>query len=125
MPAGEFALRVDVLRLGGAARATLCAAALAVAALGGGCARFGPAAPEGAGPARTPEALLAQTAPPTPAPETAVVESPLPQPEGFVADFAEVIDAETEGALEAKLKQLKERVNIELAVATVETTGGR
>ena len=118
-------MRVDVLRLGRGARAALCVAALAPAALGVGCARFGPATPEGGAAARTPEALLAQTATPTPAPEAAVVESPLPPPDGFVADFAEVIDDKTEGVLEAKLKQLKERVNIELAVATVETTGGR
>ena len=117
-------MRVDVSKLKAAANVALCAAALALAALGGGCAR-GPAAPEGGGPARQPEALIAQTARPTPAQNVDVVESPLPPPKGFVNDFAGVIDDRTEGVLEAKLKQLKERVNIEVAVATVETTGGR
>ena len=64
----------------------------------------------------------AQPARPAPAPaETA----PLPPPKGFVNDFAEVIDAQTEGALEARLGRLKERAKIEMAVATVETTGGQ
>lgn len=109
-------MRVDALRLRAAANAALCAAALSLAALGHGCAR---------GPARQPEPLLAQTASPTPAQSVNAVESPLPPPGGFVGDFAGVIDARTEEALEAELRQLKERVSIELAVATVETTGGR
>jgi uncharacterized membrane protein YgcG len=106
-------LRVDALRLKGAA---LCAAACVLAALGQGCA---------VGPAQQPAALLARTASPTPAQNLDIVESPLPQPKGFVGDFAEVIDAKTEGVLEAKLKLLKKRANIELAVATVETTGDK
>jgi uncharacterized membrane protein YgcG len=109
-------LRVDASRLRAAANAAFCAAALALAALGEGCA---------GGPARQPEALVAQNASPTPAQNVAAVESPLPPPEGFVSDLAEVIDDGTEVALEAKLKQLKARANIEVAVATVETTGGR
>ncbi len=118
-------LRVDASGFKAVAKAALCAAALALAAPGGGCAR-GPAAPEGGGPARPAEALVGQNAQPTPAPNINGVESPLPPPpEGFVGDFAEVIDAQTEEALEAKLKQLKERAKIELGVATVETTGGR
>lgn len=114
-------MRVDALRLKAATKLSLCAAALSLAALGGGCAR-GPSTPD---PARQPEPPLAQNARPAPAPNTTAVESPLPPPQGHVGDFAEVIDARTEGVLEAKLKQLKERVNIELVVATVETTGGR
>lgn len=116
-------MRVDGLRLRAATNARLCAAVLSLTVLGGGCQR-GPVAPEG-GPARPPEALLGQTARPTPAQHIAVGESPLPPPQGFVGDFAEIIDARTEGILEAKLKQLKERANVEIAVATVETTGGR
>ncbi len=117
-------MRVDASRFKAVTNAALCAAALALAALGGGCAR-GPSAPEGGGPARTAEALVGQTAQPTPAQNIDIVQSPLPTPQGMVGDFAEVIDAQTEEALEAKLKQLKERANIEIGVATVETTGGR
>jgi uncharacterized protein len=53
------------------------------------------------------------------------VQSPLPAPTGFVNDYAKVVGAETRAALEAKLARLKERARVELAVATVETTGGR
>jgi uncharacterized membrane protein YgcG len=109
-------LRVDASRFKAVVNAAVCAAALALAALGGGCAR---------GPAQQAETLVGQTARPTPAQNSNAVESPLPPPQGFVGDFAEVIDARTEEALEAKLKQLKERAKIEMAVATVETTGGR
>jgi uncharacterized protein len=66
-----------------------------------------------------------QTAQPTPAPTAPAVESPLPPPVGFVNDFANVIDAETESLLEARLRGLKLRAHIEIGVATVETTGGR
>lgn len=52
-------------------------------------------------------------------------QSPLPAPTGFVNDFAKVIGAETKAALEAKLARLKESERIELAVLTVETTGGQ
>ena len=117
-------LRVDLLRLKATANAALWAAALSLAALGHGCVRSAPG-PEG-GPARQPEPLLAQPNRPTPAqPAGPLAASPLPPPKGHVGDFAEVIDAQTEAVLEAKLRQLKERVNVELAVATVETTGGR
>jgi uncharacterized membrane protein YgcG len=116
-------LRIDAFRLRAAASVALCAAVLALAALAGGCLRSA-SAPEG-NTARQPEPLLAQTPQPTPAQATTTVESPLPPPKGHVSDFAEVIDAQTEEVLEAKLRQLKERAYVELAVATVETTGGR
>ena len=116
-------MRVDATRLKAVANAALCAAALSLAALGGGCARA-PSAPESGGPARAPEALLAQPSRPTPASSPAV-ESPLPPPEGFVNDFAEVIDARTESLLEAKFERLKQSARIEFAVVTVETTGAQ
>lgn len=53
------------------------------------------------------------------------VQSPLPAPTGFVNDFAKVIGAETKASLEAKLARLQKRERLELAVATVETTGGQ
>ena len=116
-------MKVDVLSLKAAASATLCAVAFALAALAGGCARSA-SAPEG-NTNRQPEPLLAQTSQPTPAQATPTVESPLPPPKGHVSDFAEVIDERTEEVLEAKLRQLKERAYVEMAVVTVETTGGR
>ena len=52
-------------------------------------------------------------------------QSPLPRPDGFVNDFAKVIDDETQARLESKLTQLKDSSGVEFAVVTVETTGGR
>src|SRR4051794_22076557 len=51
-------------------------------------------------------------------------QSPLPQPTGYVNDFAGVIDGETKNRLEAVLENLKKRADIEVAVVTVKTTGG-
>lgn len=51
--------------------------------------------------------------------------SPLPAPAGHVSDFAKVVDAATKRRLEAKLAALKKSTGVELAVVTVETTGGR
>ena len=53
--------------------------------------------------------------------------SPIPLPTPFtpIVDYANVIDAETEKQLGAIYLNLKERANIEFAVATVDTTGGR
>jgi len=116
-------LRVDVLRLKAVVKASLCAAVLSLAALGGGCARSA-STPEG-GATRQPEPLLAQNTRPATAQASPAAGSPLPSPKGHVSDFAEVIDARAEGVLEAKLRQLKERANVEMAVAIVETTGGR
>src|SRR6266849_7270840 len=47
----------------------------------------------------------------------------LPQPRGYVNDFAEVIDAATEQRLETILANLKERTGIEFFVATVKSVG--
>ncbi len=53
--------------------------------------------------------------------------SPIPVPSPFtpIADYANVIDAETAKKLGAIYLNLKDRANIEFAVATVDTTGGR
>jgi uncharacterized membrane protein YgcG len=119
-------LRVDVSRLKAVANVALCAAALSLTALGGGCGRS-PSAPadgEAAAPsqARPIASLPAQNTRPAPAPSP-LVESPLPPPEGFVNDFADVIDAPTESLLEAKFERLRARARIEFAVVTIETTG--
>src|ERR1044071_7265733 len=46
-----------------------------------------------------------------------------PAPGSYVSDFAGVIDSETKTRLESFLQRLKEKSNIELYVATVESTG--
>jgi uncharacterized protein len=50
---------------------------------------------------------------------------PLPQPFTPVVDTANVIDPDTRSRLETIYKNLKERADIEFAVVTVPTTGGR
>ena len=50
---------------------------------------------------------------------------PLPVPFNPIVDNAHVIDAETRQKLESIYRGLKERANIEYAVVTVDTTGGR
>jgi uncharacterized protein len=51
-------------------------------------------------------------------------ESPLPSPEGYVNDYANVIEEATEGQLEATLGALAQQADsIEFAVVTVPTTG--
>lgn len=50
---------------------------------------------------------------------------PLPVPFNPIVDNANVIDAETRQKLESIYRGLKERANIEYAVVTVDTTGGR
>ena len=57
--------------------------------------------------------------------QTASSPIPLPSPFTPVVDYANVIDAETEQKLGAIYLNLKERGNIEFAVATVDTTGGQ
>jgi uncharacterized membrane protein YgcG len=114
-------MRVNAIGSDAAARAALCAAALALAALVQGCAPR--SAPPGGETAPQTQALLAQSTPvqlATPAPP---VKSPLPTPKGFVNDSARVIDDLAESLLEAKLRDLKARSKIEIGVATVETTG--
>ena len=119
-------MKVVVSRLKTVANVALCAAALSLAALGLGCAR-GHSAPEGGEAAAPSQASLVASTPaqntrPTPAPSPAV-ESPLPPPQGFVNDFANVIDESTEEVLEAKFERLRASQRIEFAVVTVETTG--
>lgn len=62
----------------------------------------------------------------TPAPWSQNV-SPLPDPTGFVNDYAGVIDAATKQDLETKLKNFNNVSNprVEIAVAIVKTTGDR
>jgi uncharacterized protein len=59
--------------------------------------------------------------------QSSSVQSPIPLPSPFtpVVDYAHVIDPETRTKLEAIYRNLKERANIEFAVVTVDTTGGR
>jgi uncharacterized protein len=105
----------------------LCAAALILAALTQGCERRGTSAPAGGESNAPPQAFLAgsaQSQNTRPAPSPAV-ESPLPAPEGFVNDFANVIDERTEELLEAKFEQLQANGRVEFAVVTVETTGAQ
>lgn len=59
----------------------------------------------------------AQTTPPSPV--------PLPVPFNPIVDNARVIDTQTRQRLEQIYRDLKERGNIEYAVLTVDTTGGR
>jgi uncharacterized protein len=51
--------------------------------------------------------------------------SPLPEPTGFVNDFAGVIDPATKSRMETILTNLRDRAQIEFAVVTVRTTGGQ
>jgi uncharacterized membrane protein YgcG len=123
-------VNTDLKRFDAAARAAALAAALATAALAQGCARRDANAPPGGAADVQTRALTAtpspaQAAPPAQTPAAAAAESPLPRPEGHVNDFAGVIDGETRGLLEARLRRLRERANIEMGVATVETTAGR
>ena len=120
-------MRVDVLRLRAAAGVILCAAALTLAALTQGCERRGTSAPAGGESNAPPQAFLAdstQSQNTRPAPSPAV-ESPLPAPEGFVNDFANVIDERTEELLETKFERLRANARVEFAVVTVETTGAQ
>jgi uncharacterized protein len=57
--------------------------------------------------------------------QTATSPIPLPSPFTPVVDHAGVIDPETKQKLESIYLNLKERADIEFAVVTVDTTGGR
>jgi len=57
--------------------------------------------------------------------QTATSPIPLPVPFTPVVDNANVIDPDTRQKLETIYRNLKERADIEFAVATVDTTGGR
>jgi uncharacterized membrane protein YgcG len=70
-----------------------------------------------------------QSDPPTvPRPEEQAAPTPqlprtFPEAKGFVNDFAEVMDIETEQALEARLSKFQEDRKVDIAVATVSSTG--
>lgn len=124
-------MKTGAKRFDWSGRAALCAAALSLAALAQGCGH-GSSAPAAVPPPAGAEARAmfvqpspVKTAQTTPAQASPAAESPLPPPEGFVNDFAEVIDAETERLLEERLARLKARARIEIVVATVETTGAQ
>lgn len=57
--------------------------------------------------------------------QTAQSPIPLPSPFTPVVDYANVIDPETKQKLESIYVNLKQRADIEFAVVTVNTTGGR
>lgn len=98
------------------------AAVFSSAALAAGCAQPPPAA--GLAQAE-PAAQTSPAASPTAAGPCAGLKSPLPAPAAFVSDFANVFDDGRRRQLEDKLARLKRRANVELAVVTVETTGGQ
>jgi uncharacterized protein len=52
-------------------------------------------------------------------------ESPLPKPEGYVNDYANVIDPATRTKMEETLTRLDQQQKIEFSVVTVPTTGDR
>jgi uncharacterized protein len=56
-------------------------------------------------------------------PQTA--QSPLPQPTGYVNDYAGVVDSATKQQLETTLGKLDRQQQIQFAVVTVDTTGDR
>jgi uncharacterized protein len=58
----------------------------------------------------------------TPTASPILVTPRLPSPKGFVNDYANVFDKDAKARLEALLTKLKEKSNIEFAVATVDTT---
>jgi len=52
-------------------------------------------------------------------------QSPLPQPTGYVNDYAHVIDQTTKDRLETTLSNLDRQQQIQFSVVTIDTTGGR
>src|ERR1700716_4270929 len=52
-------------------------------------------------------------------------QSPLPQPTGYVNDYAGVIDSATKTRLETTLGNLDRQQQIQFSVVTVDTTGGQ
>jgi uncharacterized protein len=52
-------------------------------------------------------------------------QSPLPQPTGYVNDFAGVVDAATKARLETTLGNLDRQQQIQFSVVTVDTTAGQ
>jgi uncharacterized protein len=70
-------------------------------------------------------ALLFLTIPASAFAQTATSPIPLPSPFNPIVDNANVVDADTRKKLEAIYLNLKQRADIEFAVVTVDTTGGR
>src|SRR5436309_14093735 len=56
-------------------------------------------------------------------PQTA--QSPLPQPTGYVNDYAGVVDRATRQSLETTLGNLDHQQQIQFSVVTIDTTGGQ
>ncbi len=54
-----------------------------------------------------------------------VPASPLPSPTGYVNDYANVIDPQTQQRMETMLRNLDQRHQIEFSVVAVPTTGGQ
>jgi uncharacterized protein len=52
-------------------------------------------------------------------------QSPLPQPTGYVNDYAKVVDSATKARLETTLGNLDRQQQIQFSVVTVDTTGGQ
>lgn len=52
-------------------------------------------------------------------------QSPLPQPTGYVNDYAGVVDSATKDRLETTLGNLDRQQQIQFSVVTVDTTGGQ
>src|SRR5437764_14027700 len=52
-------------------------------------------------------------------------QSPLPQPTGYVNDYAKVIEKSTKQQLETTLSNLDQQQQIQFSVVTIDTTGGR
>jgi uncharacterized protein len=52
-------------------------------------------------------------------------QSPLPQPTGYVNDYARVIDSATRNRIETTLSNLDRQQQIQFSVVTVDTTGGQ
>jgi len=52
-------------------------------------------------------------------------QSPLPNPEGYVNDYANVINGATKNRMETTLANLDREQQIQFAVVTVDTTGGQ
>ena len=105
------------------AAAVLVFAALAAA----GCASVPSTAGQGAGaPPPSAASLVPKGAATADTPKDAgATTSPLPAPTGHVNDFAKVLNGADREHLESRLVALKERTKVEVALATVGTTGGR
>ncbi|HEV7889136.1 MAG TPA: TPM domain-containing protein [Pyrinomonadaceae bacterium] len=88
-----------------------------------GCSRPPDAAPD----ARTLVSSTPSPSPPQNGNTEPKVESPLPMPipASLVNDYANVLDAESKERLLSTLTELRDKSDVEFAVVTIETTGGR